>query len=102
MGTVEAEVLRRLNQRHGDDMGYAQYRRIVRFGLFDVLDEVVPDKIKITLSPEEHQALVGRSRTLVSDLRRAGYDVVGDLDDLLPPGRSPTGQLPGEYAVPTT
>ena len=85
MGAVEAEALRRLNQRHGDDMSYAQYRRIVRFGLFDVLDEVVPDKIKITLSPEEHQALVGRSRTLVSDLRRAGYDVVGDLDDLLPP-----------------
>ena len=85
MGAVEAEALRRLNQRHGDDMSYAQYRRIVRFGLFDVLDEVVPDKIKITLSPEEHQALVGRSRTLVSDLRRAGYDVVGDLADLLPP-----------------
>ncbi len=90
-GAVEAEVLRRLNERQAGDLGAAAYRRVVRNGLFDVLDRVVPDKTKITLSPAEHAALVKRSAGLVADLEAGGYDVVGDLADLVPVPFSPAG-----------
>ncbi|MGA9345005.1 MAG: hypothetical protein WBV37_07895 [Nocardioidaceae bacterium] len=88
-GAVEAEVLRRLNERQAGELGAAAYRRVVRYGLFDVLDRVVPDKTRITLSPEEHAALVTRSDSLVADLRAGGFDIVGDLADLTPAPFSP-------------
>ena len=93
MGAVEAEVLRRVNQRHGKDVSPAAYRKIVRLQLFDVLDDVVADKVKIVLTPEEHNALVARGQAMAKAVAKAGYDVVGDLDDLVPapvPSDGPT------------
>lgn len=84
MGIVEAEVLRRLNKRHAQDIGPVTYRKVFRNGLFDVLADVVPDKVKIVLTPDEHNALVARGRTISEGIRTAGYDVVGELDDLVP------------------
>ncbi len=92
-GAVEAEVLRRLNERGAGELGAAAYRRVVRYGLFDVLDGVVPDKIRITLNPEEHAALVARSGDLVTGLRAGGFEIVGDLADLKPaPYAAPQGE----------
>ncbi len=96
-GAVEAEVLRRLNERQAGDLNPAAYRRVVRNGLFDVLDQVVPDKTKITLSPTEHAALVKRSSGLVAELEPSGYDVVGDLADLSP---APLSASAGEERRP--
>lgn len=84
MGAVEAEILRRLNKRHAQDMGPMAYRKIFRRGLFDVLNDVVADKVKIVLTPDEHNALVERGRAMTDAITSAGYDVVGDLADLVP------------------
>jgi hypothetical protein len=89
MGIVEAEVLRRLNQQHGHVLGPVTYRKLFRNGLFDVLSEVVADSAKIVLRPEEHNALVERGRGVAEGIRSAGYDVVGSLDDLVPPRMDP-------------
>ncbi len=85
MGIVEAEVLRRLNKRHAQDIGPVTYRKVFRNGLFDVLSDVVPDKVKIVLRPDEHNALVERGQVVADGIRSAGYDVVGELDELVPP-----------------
>jgi hypothetical protein len=84
MGAVEAEVLRRINQRHAQAIGPAAYRKLVRERLFDLLDDVVSDKVPITLTPDEHRALVARGKQLAAELAQAGYDVAGDLHDLVP------------------
>ena len=89
MGIVEAEVLRRLNQRHGHAVGPVTYRKVFRNGLFDVLSEVVADSAKIVLRPDEHNALVQRGRDVAEGIRSAGYDVVGSLEDLVPPRMDP-------------
>jgi hypothetical protein len=89
MGAVEAEVLRRLNRRHAREMGPVTYRKIFRTGLFDVLSDVVPEKVRIVLTPREHQALVERGERIAEALVDAGYDVVGDLSDLVPEPLSP-------------
>ena len=84
MGIVEAEVLRRLNQRHAQDIGPVAYRKIFRAGLFDVLSDVVEDKVKIVLAPDEHNALVARGKQVADGIQRAGFDVVGSLNELVP------------------
>ena len=84
MGIVEAEVLRRLNKRHAQDIGPVTYRKVFRNGLFDVLTDVVPDQVKIVLTPDEHNALVERGQGIADGIRSAGFDVVGELDELVP------------------
>jgi hypothetical protein len=101
MGIVEAEVLRRLNQRHAQDLGPVAYRKIFRAGLFDVLADVVDDKVKIVLTPDEHNALVARGKQIADGIQRAGFDVVGALDELVPeplPEDAPaaTARRPGD------
>lgn len=85
IGVTSAELLRRLNVRHGQHLTVLRYRRIVRRGLFDVLADAVDDRTKLELTARQRQALFNRSVQKVDAIEKAGYDVVGSLDELVPP-----------------
>ncbi len=88
LGVVEAELLRRLNTlsrgsvppRHYDD----QVRKVLAETVLVSQQRAVPPSQRPTLPPEHHEWVAHRSRQLVDAVTAAGYDVVGDLDDLLP------------------
>ena len=93
LGLVEAELLRRINERLPRSERSPELTRHVK-GTF------VPDALAGSAAresfvlPARHHAWVHeRSAAVVADLRASAYDVVGDLDDLLPApprdGRTP-------------
>ncbi|MFC7877171.1 hypothetical protein [Isoptericola sp. NPDC057391] len=84
VGVPEAQVLRRLNRRLGDD---------ARRGgdLSPIVDGIVVGgalapraSTRIALGPDDHPWVHALSTTWVSWLRERGVTVHGDLDDLLP------------------
>lgn len=97
IGIVEAELLRRVNQRlpHGRrSLEVTRYRK----GLFtrDVLAGSAPTEPFVL--PEKHHGWVReRSEATVAAIRERAYDVVGLLDDLLP-AAARSGRTPGEVS----
>jgi hypothetical protein len=94
-GILEAETLRRVNERSDRGMSPAAYRRIVRQGLFDILTDSAEHKTSITLTRREHEVITRRSRKIVERLKSSGYDIVGDLAELIP------APLPDDGGRPT-
>jgi len=88
LGVVEAELVRRLNThskpmvpaRHYDD----QVRKVLAETVLVAPQRAVPASQRPTLPPEHRQWAVQRSEQLVDAVVTGGYDVVGDLTDLLP------------------
>ncbi|MGH3368194.1 MAG: hypothetical protein ACRDOY_13455 [Nocardioidaceae bacterium] len=85
LGAVEAELLRRVNvvlKRAGD---YGRSRREwVRHNLALGILAGRPDPVRFALGPEQHAWAVDTACDMVEAIRGQGYDVVGDLDDLIP------------------
>jgi hypothetical protein len=95
LGLVEAELLRRVNERIPRPQRSPALTRHVK-GIF------VPQALAGAAAgepfvvPERHEGWIrARSEAVVAELRAAGHDVVGDLDDLLPPPPR-TGRTPDE------
>lgn len=93
LGIVEAELLRRVNAHIPRERRTVDLTRLTR-GDFTrgLLADSAPREPFVL--PAEHLAWVrDRSAAVVATLRERSYDVVGDLDDLLPvdpgPGRTP-------------
>jgi hypothetical protein len=81
MGVVETELVRRMNVDLGALQG-SDYDRLVRVLLAERI--LGRQSAPLTL-PAKHLAWVEqRSAQLVKELRESGYDVVGDLDELIP------------------
>ncbi|HLK95660.1 MAG TPA: hypothetical protein VK365_07975 [Nocardioidaceae bacterium] len=82
VGAAEAEVLRRLNTLLGDRLNERQYTRVVSNGVRPALQ----DRGRGTMGlPEGERGWVTeRASAAVDELRRRRYDVVGDLQDLIP------------------
>lgn len=84
MSLQDAEVLRLLNQALPEDLPWPTYERIIkrRFNLRAKLS-TQGDPI---LVPQRHrEAVLAIAEQTRSALAVSGYDVIGDLDDLLPP-----------------
>jgi hypothetical protein len=85
LGTVQAELLRRVNVALGERlpkprMGYA---RVAKWFLTEQF--LVPQGGTPPLLPQSAEGWCGRlAKDWVAGIREAGYDVAGDLDDLLP------------------
>lgn len=95
LGLVEAELLRRLNDRVPRPGRTPALTRQVK-GTFvpQVLVGSAPREPFVV--PAQHVDWVReRSEATVAELRARAYDVVGDLDDLLAPPRS-DGRTPGD------
>jgi hypothetical protein len=85
LSITAAETLRRFNIRHAADLPILDYRRLVRRRLDPAFAQTLQDGSKLPLAPAERAAIVDLSERMASRLRGAGYDVVGSLDELVPP-----------------
>lgn len=95
LGLVEAELLRRVNERlPRTDRSPELTRRVKGTFVPEALVGSAPPESFVV--PAQHAGWVrDRSEQVVADLRARSYDVVGDLDDLLPaPPRE--GRTPGD------
>jgi hypothetical protein len=99
MGLVESELLRHINPRIGEEIsGITEVPTWVRDYLgLRVLAERKGEKIG--LDPHRHARMRKRSITVVEQLRQAGYDVVGDLDELIAPVTAPPFRQPEDVTT---
>jgi hypothetical protein len=95
LGVAEAAVVRRLNEQIDGVVPNHHYRAIVREALVHQNLSTDRRSPRLSVPPEVWTWADELSRRWVAELALRGYDVVGDLDDLLP-----TEPLP--YADPDT
>lgn len=84
LGIAETELLRRVNLALGERIGQVDYEHVTKGVLAHRILDERPGAARITLPPDYHEWLAERSREQVALLRESGYDVVGDLAELLP------------------
>jgi len=88
LGVAEAELLRLLTAHLRGRLAPRHYDDLVRGVLAETVlvspRRAVPASERPTLPPEYHHWVRCRSEQLVEAVKVAGYDVVGDLTDLLP------------------
>ncbi|MGH3357045.1 MAG: hypothetical protein ACRDOJ_14195 [Nocardioidaceae bacterium] len=83
LGVAEAELLRRMNRSLRERMDWATYEQEVKVGLASRL--AAREDAARLMVPHEHRGWVGeRAEQMIGGLRKGGYDVVGDLEDLRP------------------
>lgn len=84
LGVAEAALLRRLNTELVDVVHNHNYRPLVRENL--VHQNLSRDRVspRLSVPPAVWDWASGLSRSWVVEIAQRGYDVVGDLDDLLP------------------
>jgi hypothetical protein len=97
LGRVEVELMRRVNESRRDLVPGTAKNHWFKDLLADEVLAGRAGKEKFALEPSLHPWVVDTARDTVATLRRRGYDVAGDLDDLVPPerpqgaGLAPTG-----------
>ena len=101
VGLVEAEVLRRLNIGLGGRLNERQYTRVVQYAVKPALQQLRNDT-HIALSTDDRKWAEDKSRSVVATLRTRSYSVIGDLDELIPPGvsRGPQSSAPASTDIP--
>jgi hypothetical protein len=84
LGVAEAAVVRLLNEQVNEVVPNHHYRAIVREAL--VHQSLARDRrsARLSVPPDVWSWAADLSRQWVAELALRGYDVVGDLDDLLP------------------
>lgn len=91
---AEAAVLRALNEElEGAGVPWPVYRSAVKHGLSGALGAEPRTSPGIELPEDAYAWAMEWTHAAIARLRTAGYDVVGDLDELVPAGR-PTGVDP--------
>ena len=83
LGVAETALLRRINRRHLDLVPPAHYRDLVRELLVHQTLSQRTDSARLALPPDQRAWAQEVSRGWVAELRERGYDVVGDLEDLV-------------------
>jgi len=84
MGVVETNVVRRVNQLVVSELDWPVYQSLVKNLLaVDVLTGR-PDATPLRLPADDRDWVLQKAKEMVQALREAGYQVTGDLDDLLP------------------
>ena len=96
LGAAEAEFLRRLNLALTDEVSWPLYDEVVKHHMAqDVLSQR-PRGAPVTLQPDDAVWVAERASAVVDELATAGYQIVGSLDDLLPPDPDVTEQAAPE------
>ncbi len=84
LGAVEADALRRINQRLAGTLALPAYDELVKRLIAEQVLVQRPDATPITLPAGRRAWVRKRAERLVAELDAAGYDVVGDLEELRP------------------
>ena len=93
MGVVEAETLRRMNAHLGSFSSAIDRGTYIRTFLAD--ERLVPrGGDRFWPAPDRVEEIRARGRAAVDYLASSGFDVIGDLDDLLVPDELPERRLP--------
>lgn len=95
LGVPETSLLRTINQRVTSILAPPDYRPLVREVLAHQTLSRSVSSARLGLSPDDHAWARDLSARWVATLGERGYDVAGDLDDLL-------GPEPGDFADPDT
>ncbi|MPZ61375.1 MAG: hypothetical protein GEU93_08765 [Propionibacteriales bacterium] len=85
LGIVEAELLRRVNRRLAQRrprIPAMEYDQLVRLHLAN--RALAERSDRIVLPPDSMPWALDKSREMVTELRKGGYDVCGDLEELIP------------------
>jgi hypothetical protein len=91
LGLAEVELLRRVNAALPREVPGWFYMRNVKSTLAHGVLAQRPSTLgRLELPPERHQWAVQHAKGVIEALRESSYDVVGDLDELLPP---PPGEI---------
>jgi hypothetical protein len=94
LGVPETALIRRINRAANEELEPADYRPLVRELLAHQTLSRRSGSPRLGLPPDVHPWATELEEAWIEEVRRRGYDVVGDLDDLR---GSPS---PTEYADP--
>lgn len=93
LGPAQAQLLRRLNLTIPPDLPWELYGLTIREQVIDALARWPGDTRRVTLPPGQLPWVTEEADRMVTELAETGYEIVGDLDDLLPtpvpPGPDP-------------
>ncbi len=81
--TSEAEVLRRLNVILPEDLSWPDYERLVKARFNQLADRGYAGQ-RLRVPNRHREQVLKTSDTVRRQLAEAGYDIVGDLHDLIP------------------
>ncbi|HET7329010.1 MAG TPA: hypothetical protein VFJ14_17190 [Nocardioidaceae bacterium] len=98
LGSVEVELLRRINESRDDRFPIRANHRWFKNLLANEILAQRPGKDRFAVAEETHEWVCDTARRMVEMLREQGCDVVGDLDDLLPPPVADVGANPGQVS----
>ncbi|HEX4223048.1 MAG TPA: hypothetical protein VHZ97_11835 [Pseudonocardiaceae bacterium] len=91
------ELLRRLNLALDENLGWSRYAAVVKD---QVAAEILAGRGGMTLPVADRGWVRERAERMVAELGGQGYDVLGDLADLLPPPTGPDMPVePSDAAV---
>jgi hypothetical protein len=96
LGVVEVELLRRVNEFAPTEAGKPLRQLMTRQVLAEGVLARRPETERFGPPPEEHPWVVERGTAMVSELREMPVDVIGDLDELIPPAESALGPIPDD------
>jgi hypothetical protein len=98
LGVDEVETLRRVNLHPLLDVEKRRQQLLVRQVLADGILLARQGARKFAPPEDEHPWVVERGAAMVAELRDGGFDVVGDLDELVPPPEPVRGANPDEVS----
>ncbi len=98
LGRVEIETLRRTNVYAPRDIKSPRRQFLTRQVLAEGILANRAGAQRFAPPADEHPWVVERGTAMVDTLRSQPYDVVGDLDELLPPSEPVTGLNPDDAA----
>ncbi|MET4166989.1 MULTISPECIES: sulfotransferase family protein [Gordonia] len=95
LSAPQAEFLRGLNRRlQPETIEWRRYERIIKGQLIGEILFEAPSGPPQGLSDKSREWAAGESRRMVAAVRAAGYDVAGDLDDLVVSPKHDAGDVP--------
>jgi hypothetical protein len=100
MGVVETNLVRRVNELVVSELGWPEYQSLVKTTLAVGVLAERPDSVPLRLPAEDQDWVLQKSKEIVQALREAGYQVTGDLDDLLPATAAAEVRHPDEVTDP--
>ncbi|HEY3751191.1 MAG TPA: hypothetical protein VGL80_18530 [Pseudonocardiaceae bacterium] len=97
---VQTELLRRLNTVLGDSIAWPEYIRVVKGQLAEEVLPALGGRTAIVLPADAGEWATGVAQRFATEIEAAGYDVVGDLADLVPaPGAGETPVETGDTEI---